>query len=130
MSFVSASDVAEIVASRFNQGRLSLASVDDMHNASACADFPFISATWFKMNRFWARQNCGDDLCDCEQIFYLFVRTFRNITTYPEFRKKASGPISRLNLQINLDRHSSSIIRPTFISTQPLVKFANTFVFE
>lgn len=36
MSFVSASDVAEIVASRFNQGRLSLASVDDMHNASAC----------------------------------------------------------------------------------------------
>lgn len=36
MSFVSVSDVAEIVASRFNQGRLSLASVDDMHNASAC----------------------------------------------------------------------------------------------
>ena len=34
--FGAASDAAEIVASRFNQGRLSLASVDDMHNASAC----------------------------------------------------------------------------------------------
>ena len=38
----------------------------------------------FKMNRFWARQNCGDDLFDLRTD--LFVRTFR--TYHPEFRQE------------------------------------------